>query len=178
MNPFEQFIELKSHIETNAEVMHALRVYASNDFRDCKNRNLLPYLGEGLSNIHFHLGKVDDFWLATREEKNFDGHLQRNLADGYITLAVRAYNKDRLVPRVCGGVVANSLSGEERFFLLVEDLEKRGKFSPADMGVEVGILDGKSIYYDFNTEYFIGGVQYVDQYAYVRDEQILDLRKK
>ena len=162
MNPFEYFQQMKPQIERDDIIMRNLRSYAFHHGLS------LSKLGEGSANRHFRIGKLRDLWLSTREHyisRPFP-EVQRQFCETYIDTLVLAHESGKRVPKIIGGVKANSTkSGKENYFLLLEDLTagEHGNFIPADIGSASGTIDGVEIFYDFQDiltdlfRYMVGG---------------------
>jgi hypothetical protein len=144
----------KAQVEASNEVMGALRTYARYDPFSCP----LPSLGSGTSNDHCRLGQLESgLWLATRENVIFpEGIVQRWVSEGYAQQLQRRRNSGGKTPRVCLGVHAHNPSdgGEDRHFLIVEDLGANGtaEFLPGGSEQQWGTVNGEEVFYDFPDE--------------------------
>ena len=173
MDPFEYFQELKPEIKRDEAFMDSLRTYAFTDRLRLFGNDKVTPLGAGRHNIHFRIGKVGDVWLATKEYLEaieLADHLQ--YGENYIDSVVRAYEKGKRVPIVCGGVRAEN-GGGGRYFLLLEDLTHGGTydFQPAPRsGGMSGVLNGEEVFHDFDID-----TPYHPPTKYLAEDKILVL---
>jgi hypothetical protein len=167
MNPFEYFQKLKPEIEADRELMNALKDYAFNETCD------LVHLGYGNTNTCFRLGKINDFWLATRENIRLEDYpeVNRGGVESYIETLLYYFQTNRAVPKICGGVHAKR-EGIEKYFLLLEDLTDGGnaRFSPGLNGAKSGFKNGIEVFYDFQEDFE------VEEFKYMNEEKMIILK--
>jgi len=182
MNPFELFLHLKSEIEGNEEIMHNLRKYAytwSGKLRHYAPEWVfgLKCLGDGWHHRHFRMGHVSDYWIATREYKNYRWGLRSEVIrvsyENYITELIGWHVRGRRTPLICGGVCAHS-NDLKKYFLLIEDLTRGGTsdFTPDYAGSIGGTLDGKPVLYDSKESFVMPQKGYI----YMANGNLLHLR--
>ncbi|MBS3122477.1 hypothetical protein J4434_06365 [Candidatus Woesearchaeota archaeon] len=155
MNPFEYFQKLKPLMMKDEVFMDSLRTYAFTERARLIGNDKVKLLGAGTYNIHYRIGKVGNVWLATREYLSpIDLADQLQHCENYIDAVVRAYEEEKRVPIVCGGIRAE-YKCVRRYFLLLEDLTQGGtaNFQPAPKSGGIsGLLNSENVFYDFDTE--------------------------
>ena len=157
MNPFEYFLHLKEQILTTKDLIENIRTYAYTDRLLLINHPTITPLGAGKHNIHFHIGTIENIHLATREYIGiaYDEEDITAEYENYIDQIIKAHEQGKNVPRICGAIKTEIIPNYlfPRYFLIIEDITKNKTrtLQPAAPGETTGTIDGREIYYDFDT---------------------------